>query len=230
MNFNPDLALALLPEMMAGLWTTILLLVPTFVFGMILSIPLAMAARAERGWLAQGVTWYTAFMRGAPQLVLLYLVYNGFPRLDFIRHGPLWLFFREPMNCAIFVFTLNHAAFLAEIWRGALSNVPKGLVEASGALGVSRRRTFWRIELPLAFRIALPAYRNEVVLFIKATAVVGAITVFDLLGIANKAIDRSYDPFTPLVVAGVIYWVVVQIVQLAFTLIERRLSLTPPGR
>lgn len=230
MNFNFDLAGRLLPEMMGGLWTTLILLVPTFVFGMILSVPIALAIRSRMPWLTHCVNWYNAFMRGAPQLVLLYLVYNGFPQLDFIRHSPLWIFFRDPINCAIFVFVLNHAAFLSEIWRGALDNVPRGLVEASQALGVSRATTFWRIEMPLAFRIGLPAYRNEVVLFIKATAVVGAITVFDLLGVADKAIDRTYDPFTPLVLAGIIYWVLVEIVQMGFGWVERRLSLAHAGR
>ncbi len=229
MTFNFDLAGRLMPDMMSGLWTMLVLLIPTFVIGMLLSIPIALATRSRLVWLAQGMNWYNAFMRGAPQLVLLYLVYNGFPRLDFVRHGPLWVFFRDPINCAIFVFVLNHASFLSEIWRGALSNVPKGLVEASQALGVSRARTFWQVELPLALRIGLPAYRNEVILFIKTTAVVGAITVFDLLGIANQAIDRTYDPFTPLVMAGFIYWVLVQIFQTGFNWLEGRLSLAPAG-
>ncbi|MDO5604205.1 MAG: ABC transporter permease subunit [Paracoccus sp. (in: a-proteobacteria)] len=227
MNFDPTLAVSLLPELLAGLRTTLLLLAPTFFFGLILSIPIALASRSKMTWLAQGCSWYTAFMRGAPQLVLLYLVYNGLPRFDFIRQGPLWGFFREPMYCAILVFVLNHAAFLAEIWRGALNNVPKGLVEASNALGVRPSKTFWGIELPMAFRIGLPAYRNEVILFIKATAAVSAITVFDLLGVATQAIDRTYDPFTPLVVAGAMYWAFVQIVQIAFGALERRLSLAP---
>lgn len=227
MNFNVSLAVSLLPELLSGLGTTLLLLAPTFVFGLFLSVPIALASRSKMVWLAQGCSWYTAFMRGAPQLVLLYLVYNGLPRVEFVRQGPLWSFFQNPIYCAILVFVLNHAAFLSEIWRGALDNVPKGLVEASGALGVRPSQTFWRIELPIAFRIGLPAYRNEVILFIKATAAVGAITVFDLLGVANQAIDRTYDPFTPLVVAGAIYWAFVQIVQIAFGALERHLSLTP---
>ncbi len=225
MNFDVSLAVGLLPELLSGLGTTILLLVPTFVFGLVLSVPIALASRSKFKWLAHGCNWYTAFMRGAPQLVLLYLVYNGLPRIGIIRQGPLWSFFQDPIYCAVLVFVLNHAAFLSEIWRGALDNVPRGLVEASDALGVRPSQTFWRIKLPLAFRIGLPAYRNEVVLFIKATAAVSAITVFDLLGVANQAIDRTYDPFTPLVVAGAIYWVFVQIVQFAFGALERHLSL-----
>jgi polar amino acid transport system permease protein len=220
MNFNTELAMRLLPGLMDGLWTTILLLVPTFVLGFLLSIPLAIASRSSRKPTNQAAIWYVAFMRGAPQLLLLYFVYNGFPYFGLVRETFLWTFFKEPMFCAIFVFVLNHAAFLAEIWRGALKNVPKGLVEAAHALGTPGWLIFMRIEFPLAFRIGLPAYRNEVVLFLKATAVVGAITIFDILGFAKEAIDLSYDPFTPLVMAGLIYWIMVQIVQFIFDRLE----------
>lgn len=225
MQVNVNNAIEMLPRLLDGLLVSVQLLIPTFVLGMVLSIPLALATRSQSGLLRHGVTWYTALMRGSPQLVLLYLVYNGFPKLDFVRHSFLWPFFREPVYCAIFVFVLNHAAFLAEIWRGALGNVPVGITEASNALGVSRWRTFFNIELPLAFRLGLPAYRNEVILFIKATAVVSAITIFDLLGVANDEINQTYDPFTPLVMAGVIYWIVIQVVQIAFDLVIARLSL-----
>lgn len=225
MTFNTDLAIDLLPDLMGGLWTTILLLVPTFFFGFLLSVPLALAKRSPNRSMRHPTIWYVAFMRGAPQLVLLYFVYNGFPYFPLVRDTFLWPFFKEPMYCAIFVFVLNHAAFLAEIWRGALKNVPKGVLEAAQALGTPRWLTFLRVEFPLAFRIGLPAYRNEVVLFLKATSVVGAITVFDILGIAKNAIDLTYDPFTPLVMAGFLYWAMVQIIQISFDRLEYALRL-----
>jgi ABC-type arginine/histidine transport system permease subunit len=68
-------------------------------------------------------------------------------------------------------------------------------------------------------------HRNEVVLFLKASAVVGAITIFDVLAVARQAVDRYDDPFAPLVMAGVFYWVIVQGVQHAFDRLDERLSL-----
>lgn len=220
MSFDIELAIRLLPDLASGLWITVLLLLPTYVFGFLLSVPLALAKRSRSASMRHQATWYVAFMRGAPQLVLLYFVYNGFPYLGPVRDTFLWVFFKEPMFCAIFVFVLNHAAFLAVIWRGALKDVPKGIVEAAQALGTPNWLIFLRIEFPLAFRIGFPAYRNEVVLFLKATSVVGAITVFDILGFAKEAIDLTFDPFTPLAMAGLVYWSMVQVVQLTFDRIE----------
>lgn len=225
MSFNIETAISLLPDLMRGLGITLLLLMPTFLFGLLLSVPLALAKRSPNGLLHQATSWYTAFMRGAPQLVLLYLVYNGFPRLAIVRETFLWDFFKNPMNCAIFVFVLNHAAFLSEIWRGALANVPRGVIEAAQALSAPRWLIFLKIEMPLAFRLGLSGYRNEVVLFLKATSIVSAITVFDILGFATAAIDRTYDSFTPLAMAAIVYWCMVQIVQFGFDRLERHLSL-----
>jgi ABC-type arginine/histidine transport system permease subunit len=78
--------------------------------------------------------------------------------------------------------------------------------------------------LPLGFRYGLSAYRNEFILFVKSTAVVGAITVFDLLAVANDSVFSYYDPFTPFVVAGFIYWIIVQFIQFGFNRLEKSLS------
>lgn len=224
MIFDLSLAIKLLPDLLRGAGITVMLLVPTFLIGLIISIPISLLSISTKPYIRWPCWAYLTFLRGAPQLVLLYLVYNGFAMWSVIRDTFLWDFFSSPYNCAIFAFTINHSAFLAVIWRGGIMSVPKELWEAGSALCLPQPVIYSWILLPLALRYGLSAYRNECVLFVKATAAVSAITVFDILAFANEAVELTYDPSTPLVMAGLIYWILVQLIQLSFNGLEKRLT------
>ena len=100
----------------------------------------------------------------------LFLVYYGSGQFrPFLDQIGLWVLFREAYFCAVLTLTLNTAAYTAEILRGAIQGVPRGDIEAARALGMSGTLLYWRIVLPKAFRIALPAYTNEVVFLLQAT-------------------------------------------------------------
>jgi ABC-type arginine/histidine transport system permease subunit len=113
---------------------------------------------------------------------------------------------------------------VTEIVRGGLQSVPRGLVEAASALGIEPRDVFLRIRLPLAIRYGLKAYQNEVILFTKATAVVGVITVVDLTGAANAVFYDTYDPFTPLLTAAAFYWVLVNVIRIGLARLDAWLN------
>ena len=83
--------------------------------------------------------------------------------------------------------------------------------------------------LPMALRYGLSAYMNEVILFAKGTAALGAITVMDLLAVANSAVSTTYDPMTPLVMAAAIYWCIVQVIQRALP-VSRAISIDTCSR
>ena len=133
------------------------------------------------------------YFRGTPLLVQLFLVYYGSgqfrPELEALG---LWTFFREAYFCAVFTLTLNTAAYTAEILRGAIQAVPYGEIEAARAMGMSRSLLYRRIILPKAFRIALPAYSNEVVFLFQATSLVSIITLLDLTGVARVLVARTF--------------------------------------
>jgi ABC-type arginine/histidine transport system permease subunit len=78
--------------------------------------------------------------------------------------------------------------------------------------------------MPMALRYGLSAYLNEVILFTKGTAIVGAITVTDVMAVANEAVSTTFDPVTPLVMAALIYWSLVQILRMGFTRLEAHLN------
>lgn len=164
------------------------------------------------------------FFRGFPLLVLLYLIYYGLGSLSLIRHTVLWVAFSSPLFCALLAFSLNHAFFVAQILIGALRNLPPGISEAASALGLRRLVIFAKVQLPLALRLALPAYRNEVVMYLKSSSLVTVVTLTDLLSVAKSSVDQYYDPITPFFGAACIYWILVQAIQFIFDRIDRRLG------
>src|SRR5262249_15433059 len=133
--------------------------------------------------------------RGTPILLLLYLVYNGLATVWLIRDTFLWSFFKDPYNCTLVAFSLNHAAFVSVIIVGAWKVIPKPVLEGAVALGLSRSAIFIKVEFPLIARYGFSAYQNELILFFKATSIVGAVTILDLTGVAKSVVSQYYDPF-----------------------------------
>jgi arginine/ornithine transport system permease protein len=213
-----------LPAMGRGLVNNVLLTFITLGIGLCTSL-LVTLARMSKNRLVSGLAGlYVLFFRGVPLLILLYLVYYGVAQIKMVRDGPLWIIFGSAFSCAIIALVLNHTAYMVEVVRGAIEAVPAGIIEASKALGISPRHTFFNIRLPLAMRYGLKAYQNEVVMFAKATAVVGTVTVIDLTAVANGIFEDTYDPFTPLLTAAAIYWTFVNTLRIGFRKIDKYLN------
>jgi ABC-type arginine/histidine transport system permease subunit len=113
---------------------------------------------------------------------------------------------------------------VAEILANALRGVPVGEREAGLAVGFRRWGLYRRIIFPHVARLALHNYGNEIVFVIKGTAIASLVTVVDLMGVANQIYARTYDPFTPLLAAGVIYFLLVLAVSWGVKRLEHRLS------
>src|SRR4029077_5552098 len=158
------------PDLLGGLLVTLELTVLSLILGMVLALPLAAMRPARAPVFGVPPYGYITFFRGTPLLVQIFLIYYGTGQFDWIRETPLWPLLRQAYWCAILAFSLNTAAYTAEILRGAIQAVPKGEVEAGLALGMSRWLVFRLISLPRAFRLALPAYGNEIILVIKSSS------------------------------------------------------------
>ena len=147
-----------------------------------------------------------------------------------MRESFLWPFFKEAYWCAIFTFTLNTSAYTAEILRGAIQAVPHGEIEAARATGMGRFLVLHRIIVPRAFRMALPAYGNEIILMLKGSALASTITLLDLTGVARVIVSRTFAPYELFLMAALMYLVLTLIIVRALKYIEWRLSphLRPP--
>lgn len=211
--------------LLTGLPLTIELAVTSILAGSVLALVIALVA-AMGGTIGRTLTRaYVFVFRGSPLLVQIFLIYYG---LGQFRHGlqdlGVWWFFREPYWCAVLALTLNTAAYCSEIFRGGLQAVSMQQVEAARACGMSGILLFRRIILPIAIRHALPAYGNEIILMVKATALASVITIMEVTGLAGKLIADSFRAFEIFIVAGAIYLAINFVVTRMLMVVEFWLS------
>ncbi|HLT05458.1 MAG TPA: ABC transporter permease [Pseudomonas sp.] len=218
---NWDVIVQYLPRLLDGALLTLQLVGVSVVAGLILALPMGVA-RASQNFYVRALPYaYIFFFRGTPLLVQLFLVYYGMAQFEVVRKSALWPYLRDPYWCAIITMTLHTAAYIAEIIRGAIQAVPPGEIEAARALGMSRAQTMLHIILPRAMRIGLPAYSNEVILMLKASALASTITLVELTGAARTVIARTYLPVEFFFAAGVIYLIIAFVLVQGFKLLER---------
>jgi polar amino acid transport system permease protein len=228
-----DLLARYWPQLLEGLLVTLELVGISFVLGALLALPVT-AARLSTNRIVGAIAFgYVYFFRGTPILAQLFLVYYGAgqfrPALDSVG---LWVFFRDAFNCALFTFTLNTAAYQAEIYRGAIRSVPVGQWEAARALGLARVPLLWKVVLPQAAVVALRPLGNELILLIKASAVASIVTVLDLMGETRRAFSRSYD-MAIYFYAAILYLAMVETIRRLWNRLEARLTrhlAREPGR
>jgi polar amino acid transport system permease protein len=223
-GFNPETFWKYGPRMLAGLPVTLSLVITSVVVGAVLSVPIA-AMRMSRYRILNRIAYlYIYFFRGTPLIAQLYLVYYGLGNFRGVFESvDLWWFFREAYYCALLSFSLNTAAYQAEILRGAIESVPRGQYEACNALGLSRWHAFRKVILPQALIVALRPYGNEIVLMIKASAIVSIVTVFDLMGETRRAYSRTFDPNMYLW-AAILYLIIVEALRHLWNWFEARLT------
>jgi polar amino acid transport system permease protein len=218
---NWEVIIKWLPRLAQGATLTLELVAIAVVAGLILAIPLGIA-RSSRHLAVRALPYaYIFFFRGTPLLVQLFLVYYGLAQFDAVRASVLWPYLRDPFWCATVTMTLHTAAYIAEILRGAIQAIPPGEIEAARALGMSKWKALFYIILPRATRIGLPAYSNEVILMLKASALASTVTLLELTGMARTIIARTYLPVEIFFAAGMFYLLMAYVLVRGFKLLER---------
>ena len=189
-----------------------------FFLTLLFSIPLGMVVMLLRRSRFRAIQWimkiYIAIMRGTPLMLQLLAWY----------FGPNFLFglsirgYRFP--AIIIGFSLNYAAYFAEIYRGGIESIPQGQYEAADVLGYSKTQTFFKIILPQVIKRILPAITNEVITLVKDTSLAFALAYNEMFAIA-KQIAASQTSFAPFVVAGVFYFIANYVVAFVMERIEK---------
>jgi polar amino acid transport system permease protein len=225
MSLDVALVVDSIPKMLEGIGLTFQLLFLSLALGTALGIFLLILRISGRWYLSWPTMVYIYIFRGTPILVQIFIIYFGFPQLDFIRNNDiLWPILREPFGCAIVALTLNTGAYLSEIFRGGVLGVDRGLKEAGAALGLSVTHRFIYITAPIAIRLSLPAYSNDVISLMKSTALASTITLLDMMGIARTIVAETYAPYEIFVSVMVIYLIITWAIQRTFGWIEKRMS------
>jgi polar amino acid transport system permease protein len=224
MTFDLWLIVDSVPKILMGIGLTFQLLMLSAVLGLALAIGLMLMRVSGKWYLSWPAQVYIYIFRGTPILVQIFIVYYGFPQLDFIRESFLWPIFRDPFGCAIVALTLNTGAYVSEILRGGVLGVDRGVLEAGEALGLSRPQRFVYLTTPIATRLALPAYGNDVISLLKATALASTITLADMTGIARTIVAQTYAPYEIFISLAIIYMILTFFIQKGLALIEFHLG------
>jgi His/Glu/Gln/Arg/opine family amino acid ABC transporter permease subunit len=220
---SPDLFASSCTRFFDGLFVTLELLIAACAIGFVLAIVLVLARLSPTKLLSVPAYTFMYVFRGTPLLVQLWVFYFGLGALGADGLGPLWPFFREAYWVGLLVLTLNTSAYVAEILRGGIENVPHGQVEAATACGMRPTTIMRRIVFPQALRIAWPAYGNEVILLMKGSALVSTITVLDLMGQIRTVFSRSYS--LEIFLYGALFYLALSaLLTVILRLIEKRLT------
>ena len=192
-----------------------------FFLTLLFSLPLGMIVmflRRSRIKVVQGITKvFIAIMRGTPLMLQLLVWY----------FGPYYLFgasIRGYRFTAIIIgFSVNYAAYFAEIYRGGIESIPVGQHEAAEVLGYSKSQTFLRIVLPQVVKRIMPSVTNEVITLVKDTSLAFTLAYNEVFSLA-KQISASQTSFMPFVIAGVFYFIANYAVAFAMERVEKALD------
>ena len=224
MSFDFGLVIDSVPKMLEGIGLTLELLFLSTSIGLVLAVITLLMRISGRRFLSWPAMAYIYVFRGTPILVQIFVIYYGLPQFDLIRDSVFWLVLREPFGCMVVALSLNAGAYVSEILRGGLLGVDRGLHEAGKALGLSTPQRFIYVTTPIAVRLAIPAYSNDFISMLKATALASTVTLLDMTGVARTIVAKTFAPYEIFIAAAMIYMVMTWFIQRGFGLFERRMS------
>lgn len=198
--------------MIEGLKITLSVFFITLIISIPLGIMIGFLRISKNKIISEIANLYILIMRGTPLLLQLVFVFFGLPLMGIVF---------DRFDAVIVAFSLNYAAYFAEIFRGGIQSIDKGQYEGAFVLGFSKFDMYRRIIFPQVIKRVLPAMSNEVITLIKDTAIVYAIGLNDILRIAQIAQNRQAS-IVPLIEAGTVYLVLIGILTIMFKKIENK--------
>ena len=216
-SFWPNL-LNIVKQLGKGFLATLAIFFLTIVFSMPLGLLVAFGRMSKFKPIALITKVYISIMRGTPLMLQLLVVF----------FGPYYLFGVQLASSYRFIaviigFSLNYAAYFAEIYRAGIENIPVGQREAAQILGYSRHQTFCKIIFPQMVKRVLPPVTNEIITLVKDTSLAFALAYTEMFTLA-KQIAASQTNIMPLFVAGVFYYIFNYVVAFAMERIEKKMD------
>ena len=211
----------MLHAMLSGSLTTLSIFFLTLLFSIPLALIVAFGRMSKKKVISKITNVFLLIIRGTPLMLQLLIVYFV-PKLIAVK------FFKTTIGWASFVaaivaFSINYAAYFAEIYRGGIEAIPRGQYEAAKVLGYSSNQTFFKIVLPQVIKRIIPAMGNEVITLVKDTSLVTILSVQELMYYAKSSSNRIVS-FTPLLIAGIFYFVMNWLVSFVFAKMEKKLA------
>lgn len=216
------------PEvLMRGLWLTIWISIVAQTLGVIVGLAISLARMSKRWWLREWAKLYIWAWRGTPLLVQLVIIYTGVAAAGFYKYpdieiGALTL--TGPLQAGILALTLHESAYMAEIFRAAISSIDRGQYDAARAIGMRPWQSMRWIVLPQATRIVIPPLGNEFTLMIKGTSLLAIIGIRELFGTIQQLNAATFRTFELFVIAAIWYLILTSLMGMAQRRIEAHFS------
>lgn len=210
-----DYVISLIGPLWQGAQVTLKLFVITLALSLPLGLVLALARISPIRLLSQLVNAYIWLMRGTPLMLQLLFIYFALPLIPGIG-------IRLPdFPAAVVAFSMNYAAYFAEIFRSGIQSIDRGQYEGAKALGMTYGQTMRRIVLPQMVRRILPPMSNETITLVKDTSLIYVLALNDLLRAARGIVQRDFTT-TPFIVAAAFYLLMTLILTWGFQYLEKR--------
>ena len=208
----------MMQQLVSGMGASLLIFVLTLLFSMPLGLLVAFGRMSKFKPLQAIVKFFIAILRGTPLMLQLLVVFFG----PYYMFG--WTLPRSYRFIAVIIgFSINYAAYFAEIYRSGIESIPKGQYEAAAVLGYNKQQTFFKIIFPQMVKRVLPPVTNEVITLVKDTSLAFVLTYEEMFTVA-KQIAAAQTTIMPLFVAGVFYFIFNAVVAFAMERIEKKLS------
>ena len=208
----------MLSQLTGGMVVSIEIFLLTLLFSLPLGLVVAFGRMSKNGIIKGIVKIYIAIMRGTPLMLQLIVVYFAPFYVFGIKISQSYRFV-----AVIIAFSINYAAYFAEIYRAGIESIPIGQYEAAKGLGYSRVQTFFKIIFPQVVKRILPPVTNETITLVKDTSLAFVIAVAEMFTIA-KQIAAKQASVSALMVAGLFYFIFNYVVAFAMEALEKKLS------
>jgi len=223
-NFDPSVFFNALtsPTFIQGAEITIALTVVSMAFGLALGLVIALMRSHPLRWLRWLAWAYIWIFLAIPTLLQLFFVWNALPQLFPVLRGE-WF---SPFLAAAVALSFNEAAYAAEILRAGLLSVDEGQRLAARALGLSPAKVFTKVVAPQLVRVAIPPLANDFITMLKITSLASVISLQELLARTQSAVSVTFQFAEYYAAAAVYYLVIVSVLMLIQSRIERRFEWT----
>jgi len=214
--------LDLLSQVLQQLPITLLMIVTSLIFALILGFILAIVRIRKIKILTPIVRLYLSFIRSTPLLLQLFLVYFALPQLLLLVHIDINHFSR--LFFVILAFTLHTGAYLSEIIRAGYQSVDYRQIEAGLSIGLSYPRILKEIVIPQALRNSIPNLTTQIIELVKDTSLAFTIGIIDMMGQVKLIIGNNYGlgMLEVYIVISIVYWAIALIIQGTLALIDKR--------
>ena len=210
--------LTVIKQIASGFGATLIIFFFTLLFSMPLGILVALGRMSKFKPLSILIQGIISVLRGTPLMLQLIVVFYGPYYLFGLKLSMSWRLYATLIG-----FSINYAAYFAEIFRAGIQSIPVGQTEAATVLGYTKAQTFLKIIFPQMIKRTIPPVTNEVITLVKDTSLAFVLAYQEMFTYA-KQVSAAMSSLMPLFVAGVFYYIFNLVVTLFMNYIEKRLS------